>query len=54
MKFENLLNLYKEKKKQYGIEVSKHISELLSEAKELHKKNWLKSPMPNKDHEQSW
>lgn len=54
MKFEDLLNLYKEKKEQYGIEVFKHISELLKEAKELHKKDWQKSPTPNKDHEQSW
>ncbi len=54
MKFEDLLNLYKEKKEQYGVESFKYISELLSEAKKLHKKDWLKSPTPNKDHEQSW
>lgn len=54
MKFEDLLNLYKEKKERYGVEVFKHISELLSEAKELHKKDWQKFPTPNKDHEQSW
>jgi len=27
---------------------------LLNEAKKIHKKDWLKSPTPNKDHEQSW
>jgi len=54
MKFEDLVRLYEEKKKKYRIEAYKHISELLREAKELHKKDWLKKPTPNKDHEQSW
>jgi len=54
MKFENLKNLYLEKKKRYGIETYKHTSELLREAKEIHKQNWLKYPTPNGDHEQSW
>jgi type II restriction enzyme len=54
MKFEDLVRLYEEKKKKYGAEAYKHISELLREAKELHKKDWLKKPTPNKDHEQSW
>ena len=27
---------------------------MLKEAKELHKRDWEKSPTPNKDHEQSW
>ena len=26
----------------------------MKEAKQLHRKDWLKSPTPNKDHEQSW
>jgi len=54
MKSEDLFNLYKKKKEQYGDEVFRHISELLREAKELHKKDWKRSPTPNKDHEQSW
>ena len=54
MKFKDLVKLYEEKKKKYGVEAYKHISELLREAKELHKKDWLKKPTPNKDHEQSW
>jgi type II restriction enzyme len=54
MKFEDLIKLYKEKKKQFGHGAFKYISELLKEAKELHKKDWLRSPTPDKDHEQSW
>lgn len=54
MTFRDLLKLYEEKKAKYGIDAYKHISELLKEAKEIHKKDWLKSPTPNKDHEQSW
>ena len=54
MKFEDLVKLYEEKRKEYGSEAYKHISELLKEAKEIHKKDWLKKPTPKRDHEQSW
>lgn len=54
MKFQDLQKLYQRKKEQYGSNAFKYISELLREAKELHKKDWLKAPTPNKDHEQSW
>ncbi|MGC9123582.1 MAG: BsaWI family type II restriction enzyme [Thermoplasmata archaeon] len=54
MDFEDLKNLYNEKRKQYGPEAYKHISEILKEAKEIHKKEWSKNPTPNQDHEQSW
>jgi type II restriction enzyme len=54
MKFNDLLKLYESKKKQYGNKTFRYISQILREAKELHKKDWLKSPTPNKDHEQSW
>jgi type II restriction enzyme len=54
MKFQDLQKLYQKKKEQYGSNAFKYISELLKEAKELHKKDWLKAPTPNKDHEQSW
>jgi len=54
MTFEDLIKLYEEKKKQYKTDAFKHVSELLREAKELHKKDWQKSPTPDKDHEQSW
>lgn len=54
MKFKDLMRLYEEKKKEYGTEAYKCVSELLREAKELHKKDWEKRPTPNRDHEQSW
>lgn len=54
MKFQDLIKLYEKKKEQYGAEAFRYISKLLQEAKELHKRDWLKSPTPNKDHEQSW
>jgi len=54
MKFEDLKNLYLKKKERLGVETYKHISKLLKEAKEIHKKDWLKHPTPNGDHEQSW
>lgn len=54
MKFTDIVALYEQKKLKCGIETYKHISELLEEAKALHKKDWLKNPTPKKDHEQSW
>jgi len=54
MKFQDLIQLYERKKKQYGKEAFKYISQILQEAKELHRKDWLRNPTPNKDHEQSW
>ncbi len=54
MRFEDLVKLYEKKKEEYGNDAFKYISELLREGKELHKKDWLKSPTPNGDHEQSW
>ncbi len=54
MKFEDLKDLYLKKKEQLGAETYKHISELLKEAKEIHKQDWLRHPSPDGDHEQSW
>jgi type II restriction enzyme len=54
MKFEDLKGLYLKKREQFGDEVYKHTSELLKEAKEVHKQDWLKHPTPGRDHEQSW
>ena len=54
MKFADLVGLYEEKKKKHGVDTYKHISELLEEAKVLHKKDWQKNPTENGDHEQSW
>lgn len=54
MNFDDLKNLYLEKKKQFGANAYKHISELLEEAKEIHREGWLRHPTPSGDHEQSW
>lgn len=54
MKFNDLVKLYEKYRKKYGRNSYKYISKLLSEAKKIHKKDWMKSPTPNKDHEQSW
>jgi type II restriction enzyme len=54
MKFEDLVKIYEEKKKKRGVDTYKHISEILKEAKIVHKKDWQKSPTANGDHEQSW
>lgn len=54
MKIKELLQLYENYKGKYGDKVYNHISELLKEAKSIHKKDWEKSPTPNQDHEQSW
>jgi len=54
MKFEDLKELYLQKKKQFGVNTYKHISQLLKEAKEFHKKDWSKHPTLGRDHEQSW
>ncbi len=54
MNFQDLIQLYERKKRKYGKEAFKYISQVLQEAKELHKKDWLNNPTPNKDHEQSW
>jgi type II restriction enzyme len=54
LKFLELIALYESKKATYGVDTYRHISELLIEAKGVHKKDWMKKPTPNKDHEQSW
>jgi len=54
LKLQDLVALYEKKKTIYGIEAYRHISELLDEAKELHKRDWMQKPTPDKDHEQSW
>jgi len=54
VKFKDIITLYEKKKLECGIETYKHISELLKEAKAIHKDDWMKKPTPNKDHEQSW
>ena len=54
MKIDDLIQLYEEKRKIYGADVYKHISELFDEAKKLHHKDWMRHPTTMKDHEQSW
>lgn len=54
MDFEKLKKLYLKKREKLGPDAYKHISELLKEAKKLHKQDWLKHPTPSGDHEQSW
>lgn len=54
MKFEDLVKVYEKYKQNYGNKAYKHISELFNEAKGIHKRDWLKSPTPGKDFEQSW
>lgn len=54
MTFKDLVTLYERKKEKFGNQAYKYISEILKEAKEIHRKDWLKNPTQNKDHEQSW
>ena len=54
MKLKDLIEMYEIKKEKFGAEAYRHISELLAEVKEVHKRDFLKNPTPNNDHEQSW
>jgi len=54
MTFKDLTRLWEKYKKKYGVDAYRHVSELLREAKELHRTDFLKNPTPRGDHEQSW
>jgi type II restriction enzyme len=54
MDIKDLIKLYEEKRKAFGTETYKHISDLLSDAKNIHHRDWLEKPTPTGDHEQSW
>jgi len=54
MKYSDLLDMYRAFTEKYREDTYKHISTLLREAKEVHRRDWEKSPTPGKDHEQSW
>lgn len=54
MKIKDLIELFEKKRRTYGKDVYKHISELFREAKQLHYADWSKNPTAQKDHEQSW
>jgi len=49
MTIQDLIKIYEEKKKKYGIQAYRYISDVLEEAKEKHKQDFK-----GKDHEQSW
>ena len=49
MTIQDLIKIYEKKKAKYGIEAYRHISNVLTEAKKQHKKDFI-----GKDHEQSW
>lgn len=51
--FDDLLRIYEKKRDTYGNETYRYISEVLSEAKILHKRDFLKNSGKT-DHEQSW
>lgn len=51
--FEGLKKLYEHKKEIYGINAYKYISELMREAKEIHKEVWQQA-RPKGNHDQSW
>ena len=62
MTIQDLIKIYETKKKKYGVQAYRHISNVLKEAKDLHKKDFSESEK-NKDkiskggipdHEQSW
>lgn len=54
MVFEDLVKLYESKKKEYGPDTYRYISAVLKEAKDIHKRDFLKNPTKGNDHEQSW
>ncbi len=62
MTINDLIKIYETKKKKYGTQAYRHISNVLTEAKELHGKDFLESKKAREkiskgeipDHEQSW
>lgn len=62
MTIKDLIKLYEEKKQRFGENTYKHITNLLNEAKEIHKKDFIKGKTAKRalaagrqpDHEQSW
>lgn len=53
MKFEDLKDMYSDRQLAEGVEAYKTVSQLLQDAKERHKQDFLRDK-PNGDHEQSW
>jgi type II restriction enzyme len=54
MTFEDLTKLWEKYKKKYEVNAPRYVSELLKEAKELHRTDFLKHPTPQGSHEDSW
>jgi type II restriction enzyme len=62
MKIQDLIKIYDTKKKKYGVQAYRHISNVLMEAKEQHKKDFFENKKTKEkiingktpDHEQSW
>jgi len=54
MKLNDLIKMYEDMKRKFGDQAYKHVSELLSRAKEIHRRDFLSNPTPQGDHEQSW
>lgn len=48
------IKMYEARKRKFGPNSYKHVSELLAEAKELHRKDFVENPSPQGDFEQSW
>ena len=49
MTIKDLIKIYESKEEKYGVQAYRHISNVLKEAKEQHKKDFT-----GDDHEQSW
>ena len=54
MNSEDFKELYLQRKSQVGKDVYKQISQLLEEARELHRRDWEKNPSKGRDFGQSW
>ena len=46
MTFKDLVRLWDKYKEKYHLDAYRHVSELLKEAKELHRRDFLKHPTP--------
>ncbi len=49
-----LIQIYEQKKSEYGEETYKHITDIFESAKEKHKSEFAENPKGRADHEQSW
>jgi type II restriction enzyme len=54
LNIKNLIDLYEEKRKVYGSEAYKYISEIFGSAKAIHLEDWSRNPTEQREHGQSW